>query len=211
MGAVELDLRTLLEQGRAMVLELLELSRKLILELGTAHHWTMRSLDVFGQLANICSNLDKLISANAGRFDDPKHLFAEESGLKLWKTAVGFWRALPPERTRLNEQLARRRRQRIMGENVEDAGEFSKEIFEEAIARYREAHSRLEQQYRDLGAQIARIPAGIAPTAEELAAPPAPVAAQAAAALASPPPPPPVAGPAQSPAVMADDDELTPA
>jgi len=191
-----------------MVLELLEVSHKLVLELSTAHYWSLRCIEMFNQLSHIGGNVSRLLTACAPYWSEGQRVFEREEALKLWKSTVGLWRALPPERTKLNEQLARRRRQRIMGDKVEDAGEFTKEAVDEGLARFREAHEKLAQQFKELGPLIEALPSGLAPEAEQMAA----QSGQASAAAAAPKPaaaPQPAAGPAEPGPV--DPDELSPA
>jgi hypothetical protein len=213
MTAAEVDLKTLLDQDRQMVLELLDVSKKLVLELGTAHYWSTRCIEIFNQLSGIGGNISKLLTACEPYWPEGQRVFEREEALKLWKSTVGLWRALPPERTKLNEQLARRRRQRIMGQAVEDAGEFTKEVIDEGLARFREAHERLAQQFNALGALITALPAGLAPEAEQMS--PKPVQEQTAASSASPgakPQTPAVPAPPSPPKPgTVNPDELSPA
>ena len=187
MPAAEMDLRTLLDQDRRMMLDLLEQSSKLVLEISATHYWTVYYIQVFGQLNNITANLSRLIESCQPNFAEGPPMFGRPEALRLWKSASGLWRAVPPELAKLTEQLARRRRQRIKGEKIEEAPDVTPEQISTDLERYRVAHAQLASSVERLAASIEAVPTGLSPTDEMLAAGPA--------VPAAPTPPAPQAGP----------------
>ena len=96
--ATGVDLKTILAQACALMQEALELSNKLVMEVEAEHYWTTYSLDSLSQLKSITHNLAKRLETTEPLWGDPKALFAAEEGQKLWRSAVGLLRALPPVR-----------------------------------------------------------------------------------------------------------------
>lgn len=174
MGPIGIDLKSLLEQDRQLALDVLETSQKLVLELQAAHYWTVHSLDVFNSLRNIGANLKKLIGVAQPFFGEGARLFQTAEGAKLWNTALGLWQALPPVRNKFSEQLARRRRERIMGQAVLDLDELEPGQVQADNDRYQAALVELAGLFAELLPLINGVPAGLVP--EE----PKPAAAAAA-------------------------------
>jgi hypothetical protein len=200
MAQVEMDLRTLLDQDRQLALEVLEASRKLVLDLEAPHLWTVQCLETFALLGSIGNNLKRLIEACAPYWPEGHRVFAHDEGRRLWKSAQGLWRALPPELARLNDQLARRRRQRIMGDKFDEPAELTAEQIAEDLGRFKNMHAGITKQFEALAALVAIVPPGLSPTAEDLEAP----------AVAEPGPVP-DAAPAPKPGQAVGPDELSPA
>ena len=171
MSGAEIDIRSLLEQDRALVMEILEASRKLVLEVEAARYWTTHSLETFGTLRNIGTNLHRLLDICAPHWSQGKLIFNRAEGLKLWNTSYGMWRALPPVRNKLTEQLARRRRERIMGQKVEEVEEHDPAEVKEELAKFKATLEELHRLYADLLPKIEVLPAGLAPVLETAATP----------------------------------------
>ncbi len=163
MGPIGIDLKNLLEQDRQLALDVLETSRKLVLELQAAHYWTTQSLDVFGSLRNIGANLKRLLEALTPHLGSGEAIFQRQEGMKLWNTALGLWQALPPTRNRLSEHLARRRRERIMGQSIIELEELDPAQVQADTDRYQVALAELVAYYTELEPLIAAVPAGLIP------------------------------------------------
>jgi hypothetical protein len=161
-----IDIRSLLEQDRQLVLETLELSRKLVLELEAAHYWTAHSIEVFGSVRNIGLNLARLLELTEEHWPEGKLVFNVPEGMKLWNTALGLWQALPPVRNRFVEQLSRRRRERIMGRAIEEPEELDPQQLQADSERYQARLDEVTALYERLGAAIGKVPAGLVPVLE---------------------------------------------
>lgn len=170
MSAAQLDLARLLEQSLTLVDEILELSRKLVLEVKAEHYWTRYSLDAMSQLRNISRNLAKMLDRTEDNWDQGEKLFATEDGMKLWRTAAGLLRALPKVRSKYVEQLARRRRQRIMGQELEEVEELDPKKLAEEEEQFRRDQGELRTAREALLIMMERLPEGLSPTAEQLEA-----------------------------------------
>jgi len=180
MAEAGVDLKSVLEQDRLLIDELLAVSHKLVIEVKAAYYWTKFSLETYNQLQNIGNNLEHLLKVCRPHFAAGSKLFQQEEGLKLWKTAFGLLRALPTIRNKFTEQLARRRRQRIMGEEFEESAEVDPELIQSEFKRFEEEHAALSRQYAALASLIEQIPAGLVPPEE-------PTAAEAEATAGGPP------------------------
>jgi hypothetical protein len=168
MAKADIDLAQLLEQNLSLINEILELSSKLVLEVKAEHYWTTFSLETQSQLMNIARNLAKLLDLTEPNWGKGQQLFVNEEAMKLWRTAAGLLRALPKVRTRYVEQLARRRRQRIMGHEMEDIEELDPEVLAEEEKRFRQYQGELRKAVEALKILIERIPEGLAPTPEQI-------------------------------------------
>lgn len=164
MGSIGIDLKNLLEQDRLLALDVLETSRKLVLELQAAHYWTTHSLEVFTSLRNIGGNLQRLLEALAPYYNTGEELFNRPEGLKLWNTALGLWQALPPIRNRFSEQLARRRRERIMGQAIVELEELDPAQVQADSDSYQAVLAELVAFYTGFNTLLADFPPGLIPT-----------------------------------------------
>ena len=147
-------------------MEILETSRKLVLEVEAARYWTTHSLEIFNQLRNIGTNLHRLLDVCAPHWSQGKLIFNRAEGMKLWNTSYGMWRALPPIRNKLTEQLARRRRERIMGQKVEEVEEHDSAEIKEELAKYKSNLEEIHRLYADLLPKMEALPTGLAPVLE---------------------------------------------
>jgi hypothetical protein len=190
--AAGVDLKTILAQACALMQEILELSKKLVLEVRAEHYWTTYSLDSLEQLKSITHNLAKRLETTESQWGEPKALFGGEEGQKLWRSAVGLLRALPPVRAKYTEQLSRRRRQRIMGQEIEEVEELDPEVLQEEEKKFRQDQDELRKSIEAMTIMLEKLPDGLAPV-EEPKAPepekqePAEAADQPAAADQQPP------------------------
>lgn len=218
MGPIGIDLKSLLEQDRQLALDVLETSSKLVLELQASHYWTTQSLEVFASLRNIGANVAHLLQAAQPFWGEGQAIFIRPEGLKLWNTALGLWQALPPVRNKISEQLARRRRERIMGQSIVEPADLDPAQVQADNDRYQAMLTELTAFYTQLQAAVDAVPGGLiplelAPAADaaangqlvapkpgahvsEVAAPLSSstqtgVGAQGAPGAAAPPPPPP--------------------
>jgi hypothetical protein len=166
MNPAEVDLKTLVTQSRSLINDILDTSHKLVVEVEAAHYWTTYSLDIYSQLSNITANLLRLLELTQPRWEDGEEALTSPEGQKLWRTAVGLWRALPPVRNKFAEQLSRRRRQRIMGQEIEEVEELDPEAVEEEQARFRGHRGDLQAAMDRLGLVLELLPDGLAPPAE---------------------------------------------
>jgi hypothetical protein len=168
--AEALDLRGALEQDRLQVLELLETTRRLVLEVQAAHYWTAEALTSFAQVGNIGSNIQQALDDLGPHWHEGKNVFNRPEAVKLYKIAIGLYAALRPVRQKFAEQLDKRRRQRIMGEEFVESPDVSPEQAEADLAQFSERHARLWAQYGDIGEALQAIPAGLLPTGEHIRA-----------------------------------------
>lgn len=168
MAAAQLDLAQLMEQCFSLIDEILDLSRKLVLEVKAEHYWTTFSLDTQSQLMNISRNLAKMLNLTRENWDKGEQMFETEEGMKLWRTAAGLLRALPKVRSRYVEQLARRRRQRIMGQELEDIEELDPETLAKEEEQFRRDQGELRKLREALVIMIERLPEGLTPSQEQL-------------------------------------------
>jgi len=157
------DLRGLLEQDRAAVLELLELARKLVLEVRASHYWSEHTVEHFNQLEHIGGNMTKLLEALEPHWEEGKRIFNRPEAAKLWKTSAGLLGALGPIRVKYVEMLDRRRRQRIMGQDYDELPEVTPEAAEAGVDEVRRKHSNLMVTFESLLPLIQTVPAGISP------------------------------------------------
>ncbi len=160
------DLKTILAQACALMQELLELSNKLLMEVEAEHYWMTYSLDSLTQLKSITHNVAKRLEATEPQWGDPKALFAAEEGQKLWRTAVGLLRALPPVRAKYTEQLSRRRRQRIMGQEIEEVEELDPAVLKEEETRFLKDQDELRRSIEALSIMLDKLPDDLAPVEE---------------------------------------------
>lgn len=156
-----LDLRTLLEQDRVAVLELIDLARKLIVETRTSHFWTEVGVQHCDQLAHIAANVAKMLEALEPHWGEGKRVFNRPEGAKLWKTAAGMLGALPPLRARFAEQMDKRRRQRIMGQSYEETAELSDAEIEQSLIDFVEHAVAARRAWEELSFEP--IPAQLQP------------------------------------------------
>jgi len=169
MTAAQLDLARLMEQCLALIDEILDLSSKLVLEVKAEHYWTTFSLETQSQLKNITRNLAKMLDLTKPNWSKGEELFATEEGMKLWRTASGLLRALPKVRSRYVEQLARRRRQRIMGQELEDLEELDPEVLAREEEQFRTDQGELRRATEALQIMMEGLPEELAPNEDQLA------------------------------------------
>lgn len=169
VAKVVIDLKMIVQQNRSLVREVLELGNTLIFEVKAEHRWTIHALEVFGQLNRIMGNLVKLLEVTETKWDQSADLFACDEGRKLWTTAVALWRALPPIRAKYIEVLARRRRQRIMGSEIEEIEELDPETVAGQLQQVKDLHEQLAAIIQELQVWLDKLPDGLAPelTAQE--------------------------------------------
>lgn len=170
--ATGVDLKTILAQACALMQEILELGNKLVIEVEAEHYWTTYSLDSLAQLKSITHNMAKRLEATEPQWGEPKALFAAEEGQKLWRSAVGLLRALPPVRAKYAEQLSRRRRQRIMGQEMEEVEELDPAVLKEEETRFLKDQDELRKSIEALSIMLDNLPDGLAPVEEPKAAEP---------------------------------------
>jgi hypothetical protein len=202
--AEALDLRGALEQDRLQVMELLESTRRLVLEVHAAHYWTVEALASFAQLSKIGGNIQQMLDDLEPQWANGKSVFNNVEAVKLYKSAIGLWAALRPVRQKFAEHLDKRRRQRIMGEDYVEAAEVTQEQIDADLAEFSEKHAQLWAQYSDIGEAIQAIPAGLLPNGEQIraaaeAAKHAPPPEAKPAADGTMPPPPVIQGAMQPP------------
>ncbi|MCB1217123.1 hypothetical protein KDL44_07005 [bacterium] len=167
-----LEIRNLLQQDRLIVLELLDSSNRLIFELETTHHWIHLTLENYKMLANIGQNLSRMLEECSGNWGEGKKIFQREPAMKLFKTALGLYRALPPINAKYAEQLSRRRRQRIMGEELVDMEGLDPVVVENDKQQAGREFARLREMFSSMEARIAEIPEGLMPVLQAPAAEP---------------------------------------
>jgi hypothetical protein len=166
------DLRGLLEQDRAAVLEFLELARKLVLEVHASHYWSEHSLEYFKQIEHIGDNLTKMLETLEPHWEEGKRIFNRPEAAKLWKTALGLGSALGPVRVKYVEMLDRRRRQRIMGQDYDELPDITAEQAETGREDVLRRHAALLVLFESLQPLIATVPSGISPAIGHTPAPP---------------------------------------
>lgn len=169
MDNLQLDLKTLLEHDIKMALNLVETSRNLVLDVQASHYWTKHSLEVFVSLTKISKNLVSLMDSLGPYWPEGKRIFKHAEAIKLWRTAAGLWSALPPEQKKFNERLARRRRERIMGEEIIQPEDLDQDTVRENEEQFALVSSALANTFNKLLARLGEIPDGIAPSEEILA------------------------------------------
>ena len=224
MARAEVDLKTLIDQNRSQVLEILEAGNTLIFEIKAEHRWTTHALETYSQLKRIMGNLAILLEKTEPDWEKGEKLFKTDNGLKLWKTTVALWRALPPIMAKYTGILAKRRRQRIMGMEIIEVEEFEPETIERELENLTELNDEILGVLKQVQSWSGKLPDGLAPDVEDLApaeqpkAEPAPETAEAAEKTAADGgTPPPAAGdtppeePEQAqPVEKVADDELSP-
>jgi hypothetical protein len=169
MSTMDFDLKAAVAQANSLIADILETSKTLILDVKASHYWTTYCLNSFAQVRNIIENLGKLIEITRPQWEkSASDLFDEPKGIKLWMTATGLLRALPPVRAKLTEQLSLRRRQRIMGQTIEESEEVSQEMIEEDLAVFRTEHASLRDALVSLDRAVESVPDALAPTPEQV-------------------------------------------
>jgi hypothetical protein len=158
MAAPKHQLRALLEQSCQMVEELASDSVKLVVEVQAIHYWTTHSLETLRQLKSIGGNLRSLLTSVDALLATPEKLHTDHAGQKLIRTVYGLWRALPGLAGKFTEQLSRRRRQRIMGIEPEDAGEIPTAQIEQEHAELRKLIEQVNGLYAELHILAGKIP-----------------------------------------------------
>lgn len=161
--ANELDLKTLLEHNYKMILNTIETSRKLVLEVQASHYWTSHSLEVFKSLKNIGANIDRMMLTSIEKLAQGPQAFRDPEVMKLWKTVVGLYRALPPVQRKFTDQLARRRRERIMGEEIIQPEDIAPETIAADQLQFTTASEDLTQQFADRLALVDDLAEGLIP------------------------------------------------
>lgn len=161
--ANELDLKTLLEHNYKMIMNTIETGRKLVLDVQASHYWTTHGLEVFGSLKNIGENLDRMLFSNAELLKQGSRAFREPEAMKLWKTVVGLYRAMPPVQKKFTDQLARRRRERIMGEEIIQPEDISAETIALDHAQFASVSEQLGLEFTVRLNDLAKLPDGLVP------------------------------------------------
>lgn len=167
MAKAVVDLKMIVQQDRSLVLEVLELGNTLVFDVKAEHRWTTHALETYGQLSRIFDNLVKLMGLTEGDWDKGAELFTSAAGNKLWTTAVALWRALPPIRAKYTEILARRRRQRIMGAEIEEVEGINPDEVKLQHERLAALSNSLRDTLKDLQQWIDKLPAGLVPELSE--------------------------------------------
>lgn len=165
-----LDLRGYLEQGRAQAQELLDTMSKLVLEVKASHYWTVHGLEALSSLSSIGGNIEKLLGACQPHWHEGSEIFSREEALKLFKSAAGLYRAIPPVTLKFNDQLDKRRKQRIMGQTYDESAEITPEEMHEALTAFTLRVGEVKGQYGALAGLISAVPEGLIPTASAIAA-----------------------------------------
>jgi len=166
MAQGDTDLRSLLDADRQIVMDILDTSYKLIADVGAHHYWTQHALEICGKLTAIGQNLAKLLDLSGTYWKEGKNAFAHAEPLKLWNTAVGLFRALQPEKAKFIEQLAKRRRMRIMSQEQEESDLTDPVVAAAEKERFKEEYAKLVSQYAALNERIKEVPAGLSPPLE---------------------------------------------
>jgi hypothetical protein len=161
--ANELDLKTLLEHNFKMILNTLETTRKLVLDVQASHYWTRHALDVFTQLKNIGNNIDKMLLTCTEKLARGNQAFRDPEVMKLWKTVVGLYRAMPPVQKKFTDQLARRRRERIMGEEIIQPEDIAPETLAADQLQFTTISEELVVEYTNRLALVADLGDGLIP------------------------------------------------
>jgi len=158
-----------MEQCLSLIDEILDLSSKLVLEVKAEHYWTTFSLETQSQLKNITRNLAKMLDMTRPNWGKGEELFGTAEGMKLWRTVSGLLRALPKVRSRYVEQLARRRRQRIMGQELEDIEELDPEVLAREEEQFRTNQGELRRATEALMIMMEGLPEDLAPSEDQVA------------------------------------------
>ena len=174
-----LDLRGYLEQGRAQVIELVDTMSKLVLEVKASHYWTVHGLETISSLQSIGANIEKLLAACEPSWHEAGAIFSREEALKLFKSAGGLYRAIPPVTAKFLDQLDKRRKQRIMGQTFDESAEITPEEMQEALTAFTLRIGEAKHMFSALGDRIAAIPEGLVPSQAALSQVAANAAAQA--------------------------------
>jgi len=169
MATAQNDLYKVLEQGCSLMDEILDLSHKLVIDVKAEHYWTVYSLETIAQLKNITRNLARMLEDTKDGWSKPAEFLLTLDGIKLWRTAVGLQRALPKVRAKYIEQLSRRRRQRIMGQDIEDVEELDPEVLAEEEKQYRHDLAELRKTIEALKILMERLPDGMVADTEAMA------------------------------------------
>ncbi|MBN2081890.1 hypothetical protein JW859_06730 [bacterium] len=169
MATAQNDLYKVLAQGNSLMDEVLDLSHKLVVDVKAEHYWTVYSLETLAQLKNITRNLARMLEDTKDAWGKPAEFLLTPDGIKLWRTAVGLQRALPKVRAKYIEQLARRRRQRIMGQDIEDVEELDPEVLAEEEKKYRHDLAELRKAIEALRILMERLPDGMVADTEAMA------------------------------------------
>lgn len=168
MATGDTDLRSLLEADRQIVLDILDTAYKLIVDVGAHYYWTHHALEICSKLSGIGNNLSRLLDLSGTHWSEGQRAFSHAEPLKLWNTSIGLFRALGPEKARFVEQLAKRRRQRITGQqNVEETDLTDPAVAAADKERFKEDYARLIAQYAALSERIREIPSGLIPSGDE--------------------------------------------
>lgn len=158
-----LEIRNLLLQDRQIVAELLDNSAQLVLELETTHHWIHLTLENYKMLNSIGNNLSNMLDECRDHWGEGKKIFNREPAIKLFRTAVGLYRALPPITAKYVEQLSKRRRQRIMGEELLEIEGLDPVMVANDKASVKRQYMELSELYSSLERRINEIPEGLIP------------------------------------------------
>ena len=166
MAQGEVDLKILLEHDFKMIQSIAAASRLLVNELDANHHWITQSNALFTRLGNISANLAKLLDTCEPLWANKTTAFTKPEAAKLWKTAAGLWSALPGEQKKFDEHTSRRRRDRIMGQKVEDSPELEAGQLEADKATYDQLLMEIDKTCAEMLGRIAALPEGLYPVAQ---------------------------------------------
>jgi hypothetical protein len=144
-------------------MDILDTSYKLIVDVGAHSYWTHHALEVCTKLTSIGLNLGKLLDLSGTYWKEGQRAFGHAEPLKLWNTAVALFRALQPEKAKFTEQLAKRRRMRIMAQEPEESDLTDPAVAAAEKEQYKEEYAKLVAQYAALNERIKEVPAGLAP------------------------------------------------
>ena len=162
-----LEIRNLLQQDRLIVTELLDNSAQLVLELETTHHWINLTLENYKMLRNIGTNLSSMLDECRDHWGEGKKIFNREPAMKLFRTAVGLYRALPPITAKYVEQLSKRRRQRIMGAELIEVEGLDPVMVANDRASVERQYRELRELFGSLEQRINEIPEGLVPVLQQ--------------------------------------------
>lgn len=168
MAEAENDLKFYLGKACELTREILTESEKLVLDVKAENYWSVYSMDTFRQLAQIQSNIRSQLNELGDKLNEGSAVFDEPLGIKLWKSTLGLFRALQPVRAKFVEQLSRRRRMRIMGQELEDLDEITPEIAEENRKLFAEKHKQAAADLEEFEQAVAALPDGLAPEPEQV-------------------------------------------
>lgn len=166
MATGEVDLKTLLEHDYKMVQAIAGTSRLLITELDASHYWLTQSVSLFKRLIKISANVATLLDTCEEHWSNKATAFSKPEVVKLWKTAAGLWSALPGEQKKFDDYVARKRRERIMGQVEEEAHELDEEEVASDKATYKLALEEIETTCAGMLERIADLPEALLPTAK---------------------------------------------